>query len=181
MKTLNRLFSRVILALCLGLASAVHAEALTSQQVEQFIAAMPELMALGEKYQDTKQADIDPARPLSSGLKQMQKSGPEYADFRELAARYGFESAEQFAEVGDRTMQAYMLSSSGVSPDQAEALYQQGVANVKNDKSLNAEQKELILSRMANSHRRNTDSLKTASPDIEAVRPHKAALDKLFE
>ena len=181
MKTLNGLFSGLILTLCIGLAPIAHADPLTSQQVERFIAAMPELTALGEKYQDTKQHNIDPTRPLSSSLAQMQGKGSEYTEFSKLAARHGFGSAEQFADVGDRIMQAYMFSSISMSPEEIEALYQQGVANVKKDNALNAEQKELILGRMAKSHQGNVETRKTVEQDLAALRPHKADLDKLFE
>lgn len=181
MKILNRIFSSLILALCIGLAPRAYADPLTSQQVERFIAAMPELVALGDKYQDAKRRNIDPARPLSSGLAQMQGKGPEYADLSKLAVRHGFDSVEQFADVVDRTTQAYMSSSSGISPKEIEALYQQGVANIKKDKALSAEQKDLILGRMAKSHQNNVGARKTTEQDLAALQPHMAALKKLFE
>jgi len=181
MKTRNRLFSRLILMLCIGFASIAHADPLSSEQVKRFIAAMPELATLGEKYQDAGQRNIDPARPLSSSLAQMQGKGPEYTDISKLAARHGFASVEEFADVGDRVMQAYMFSSINKSAEEIEALYQQGVANVKKDKALSAEQKELILGRMAKSHQGNVEAGKTAEQDLAALRPHMAELEKIFD
>lgn len=181
MKTLLGLLSRMILMLCIGWASLAYADPLTSQQVERFIAAMPELVALGEKYQDAGQRNIDPARPLTSSLAHMQGKGPEYTDISKLAARHGFSSVEQFADVGDRIMLAYMSSSTTQSPEEIEALYQQGVANVKKDSALSAEQKERILGGMAKSHQSSLEAGKAAEQDLAALRPHMAELEKLFE
>jgi len=165
----------------MGLLSVAQAESLTSDQVGRFIAAMPELMALGEKFQDTKQHNIDPARPMSSGLEQMQGKGSEYTEFAQLATRHGFASAEQFASVGDRTMQAYMFASVDMSPEEINAMYQQGIANIKKDSALSAEQKELILGRMEKTHLSNVQARESVEKDLAALQPHMAELDKLFE
>lgn len=182
MKTTNRLFTVLFLSFFMGLSPMAHAEeALTSDQVKRFINAMPELEALGDKFQDSQRRDIDRARPLSSGLELMEGKGPEYTTLSQLAASHGFASAEQFADVGDRTVQAYMHSSSDLTPEQIEAMYQQGVANVKKDPALNAKQKERILQNMAKRHRINTQARASAEQDFAAVHPHKAELDKLFK
>jgi len=117
---------------------------------------------------------------LSSGLEQMLGKGPEYAAFGQLAASHGFASAEQLADVGDRTVQAYLHSSTDLTPEQIEAMYQQGIANVKKDPNLNAAQKERILQNTAKRHQINTKARASAEQDFAAVRPHKAELDKLF-
>lgn len=181
MKIFRGLCTSLILMLCSGLSSMAYANPLTPQQVERFIAAMPELVALGEKYQDARRRHIDPTRPLSSSLAQMQGKGPEYADLSQLAARHGFDNVEQFADVGDRTTQAYMSSSINMSPKELDALYQQGVANIKKDNALSAEQKELILGRMEKSHQRNVEARKKVEQDRAALQPHMEALKKLFE
>lgn len=181
MKTINRLFTVLFLSFFMGLLSMAHAqEPLTSDQVKRFIAAMPELEALGDQFQDSKRRKIDRDRPLSSGLEQMLGKGPEYAAFGQLAASHGFASAEQLADVGDRTVQAYLHGSTDLTPEQIEAMYQQGIANVKKDPNLNAAQKERILQNTAKRHQINTRARAAAEQDFVAVRPHKAELDKLF-
>ena len=78
-------------------------------------------------------------------------------------------------------MRAYMLSFNSRSPEEIEALYQQGVANIKKDSTLSAQQKELILGRMAKSHQRNVAARKEIEQDLAALQPHMAELEKLFE
>lgn len=178
---MKRLFTALLLSFCVGLSSMAYAEALTSDQVGRFIASMRELEALGDKYQDSKRRKIDRNRPLSSGLEQMQGKGPEYAALGQLAASHGFASAEQYADVGDRTVQAYSHSASNRTPEEIETLYQEGVARIKKNPSLSDEHKEGVLRGMEKAHKRNTQARAAAEKDFVAVRPHKAELDKLFK
>lgn len=169
------------LVLYLGFAYIAQAKPLTAQQVEQFIVSMPELTAIGEKHNKNKHHNIDPSQPLSSSLKQMDRQGPEYADLTQLASRHGFSSVEQWADIGDRTIKAYLIATSGLSRDAVEAGYQQGITNINKDPALNAAQKEAILTRMAKSHQRNMDARQASEQDLPAVRPHMTVLDSLFD
>ena len=165
----------------LGLAPLVaHAAPLTPLQVERYIASVPELKALGEKH-DQKSRRVDRARPLGSSLELMGKESPAYADLAQLAARHEFSSAEQWADVGDRTTQAYIILKSGLSSDEVEAGYKQGIVNVNNDASLTAAKKQAVLKGMEKGHKRNMAARQAAEKDLPAVRPHMAALDKLME
>lgn len=165
----------------LGLAHAVNAEPLTSQQVERFIISMPDFTALGEKHNDNKHHNIDPARPLSSSLELMSHQGPTYDDVALLASRHGFSSAEQWADVGDRVMKAYINAASGTPLNEVDAAYKEGVANVNKDRNLTDVQKKAILTGMAKGHQRNMDARKTSEQDMPAVRKHIKELDKLFD
>lgn len=84
-----------ILVLSLGLAHDANAQPLTPKQVKLFIASMPETTALGEKHNDNKRRNIDPAKPLTSSLKLMDPQSPAYLDLVQLALRHGFSSVEQ--------------------------------------------------------------------------------------
>lgn len=165
----------------LGLVHNANAEPLTPQQVERFIASMPETTALGEKYDDGKPRNIDPARPLSSSLELMDRQSPEYADLSQLASRHGFSSAEQWADVGDRTINAYAVASSGKSSSEVDAAYNEAVANIHKNPSLTAAQKEAILAGMGKGHQRNMNARQSSEQDAAAVRPHMTELGKLFE
>lgn len=171
----------VIPALYLGLAHTANTEPLTPQQVERFIASMPELTALGEKHDDGKPRGIDPQRPLGSSLELMDSQSPAYADLARLASRHEFSSAEQWADVGDRTVQAYAFAKSSLSADDVEAGYQQGVANINNATDLTAAQKKTILAGMEKSHKRNMAARKAAEKDIPAVQRHLITLNDLLE
>lgn len=170
-----------ILVLSLGLAHDANAQPLTPKQVKLFIASMPETTALGEKHNDNKRRNIDPAKPLSSSLKLMDPQSPAYVDLVQLALLHGFSSVEQWANVGDRTIQAYGIAVSDTTLSQVEAGYQQGIANINKSPSLTAAQKEAILVRMKTSHQKNMNARQSSEPDMAAVRPHMAELGKLFD
>lgn len=170
-----------VMALSLGLAHAATNHPLTSQQVQHFIASMPEATALGDKHNDNKHRDIDTAQPLTSGLKLMDPNSPAYSDLAQLASRHGFSSVEQWANVGDRTITAYGIAASGVTTSEVEAGYQQGIVNINKDPGLTAAAKEAILVGMKKGHQRNMKARQASEPDLAAVRPHMAELGKLFE
>lgn len=161
--------------------STAQADPLTQQQVKNFISSMPQLIALGDKYNDTTKRNIDPSRPLGSSLELMGGKGDEYTELKQLALKSGFSSVEQWADVGDRTLQAYIVASTAMPAEEIEALYQQGVANIKNDTQLSGAQKEMILSRMAETHKRNSMSRETSAADLAAIQPFLAELDRLLE
>lgn len=169
------------LALSLGAAFAAQSAALTSAQVERFIASMPEMVALGEKHDDGKPRNIDPGRPLSSSLELMGREDAAYTDLAQLASRHGFSSVEQWADVGDRTMNAYAVASSGMPASDIEAAYRKAVADISNHPDMPAAQKEAILAGMKKGHQRNMNTLQATEQDLAAVRPHMAELDKLFD
>lgn len=179
MKTIKQI--SIVLMLSLGLAFTAYAKPLTPQQVEYFINSMPELNALGEKYDDGKRRDIDPSQPLGSSLKLMDRQSPEYADLTLLASQHGFSNAEQLADVGDRTIKAYLAAKSSLSSSEIEAGYQRGVANISKDPKLTEDQKKKILGNMEKRHQENMDARKTSGQDIPAVQAHMSALDSLFE
>lgn len=161
--------------------STAQAEPLTSQQVKSFIASMPKLIALGDKYNDNTKRDIDPSRPLGSSLELMGGKGDEYTELKQLALESGFVSVEQWADVGDRTLQAYIVASTSMPAEEIEALYQQGIANIKKDAQLSSAQKEMILSRMAETHKRNSALRNVSAPDLTAIQPFLAELESLLE
>lgn len=180
MKILKRLAAALGLLLAFGLAHTAHSEPLSAQQVERFIASLPELNALGDKHDDGQRRKIDRARPLTSSLEHMDRDSPAYNELALLASRHGFSSAEQLADVGDRTLQAYSAAKIEQSVEELEANYQRGVSRVKNDPELNEDQKDRILKGMARTHQRGMEAHRAAAQDIPAVQAHLLALDQLL-
>lgn len=170
-----------ILVSSLGLSSLLHAQPLTSDQVERFISSMPDSLELGRKYDDKKPRDIDPSKPMTSGLALMDKNGPEYADVSQLALRHGFANAEQWAQVGDRTVSAYIVAKSGLSSQQVEQAYQEAVNNIQKNPAYTEEKKQAILAGMSKGHQRNMSLRQNSDQDVPALTPHMPTLDKLFE
>lgn len=160
--------------------SSALAGPLTEQQVERYLKSMPQSQALSKKYDDGQRKKIDPHLPLTSALKLMHSQGPAYDGLKKLAIEHGFSSAEEWADVGDRVMTAYLFLSSSLSPEQIEQGYQQGVSNIKKDPKLSDVQKQMILQRMEKTHTKNQDRRINAQPDLPALAPYKATLEQVY-
>ncbi|NYT63268.1 hypothetical protein H0A66_13180 [Alcaligenaceae bacterium] len=154
---------------------------LTEQQVERYLNSMPQAQVLSQKHDDGKRKPIDPQRPLSSALELMNKQGPAYNDLGKLAAEYGFSSTEEWANVGDRVMNGYLFLKLGMSAEQIEQAYQQGVSNIKKAPTLSEAQKQKILQGMEKSHASNRNRRINAQPDMPALAPYQEALKKAYE
>lgn len=142
---------------------------------------MPQATALAEKHDDGERKNIDPSRPLSSGLELMNGQGPAYDDLAELALLYGFSSPEQWADVGDRVIAGYPMASSEATVQSVKDGYQAGRRNVENDASLTPEQKTRILAGMEKGYSRNLTRMESAEQDLPAIRTNLSALKELLE
>lgn len=157
------------------------ANPLTEQQVQNYLNSMPQAHALAEKHDDGKRKKIDTAQPLSSAIQLMNGQGSAYEDMGKLAAEHGFSSAEEWADVGDRVMNGYIVLSTTLSAEQVEQGYQQGVSNIKKDPKLTDAQKQKILQNMEKSHARNQNRRINAQPDLPALTHYKATLENIYK
>ncbi len=174
----------IILAGCLFLfgqsVGTAVATPLTEQQVERYLNSMQEAQALSAKHDDGKRKKIDHTRPLASGVELMKKKGPAYDDLSKLAKAHDFSSPEEWADVGDRVMNGYIVLSSSLTLAEVEKGYQQGIANINKDPKLSEASKRAVLAGMEKGHARNVALRKNAEQDLPALAPHRAALDEKF-
>lgn len=174
----------IVLAGCLFLfgqsVGTALATPLTEQQVERYLNSMPQAQALSAKHDDGKRKKIDRTRPLASGLDLMKKTGPAYEDLSNLAKTHGFSSAEEWADVGDRVMNGYVVLSSNLTLAEVEKGYQQGITNVNKDPKLSEASKRAVLAGMEKGHARNVALRKNAEQDLPALAPHRTALDEKY-
>lgn len=158
----------------------ILAAGLTEKQVQNYLDSVPEMQALGEKYK-TEQKKIDRARPLSSSLELMGKNSDSYRDLTTLAKKHAFEDAEQWADVGDRVMQAFIVSQSEVSLEQMKMNYEQAIANISNNPEYSSEKKQAVLKGMEKGYLRNVAMVKKAQPDLAVVKAKKTAIQAIFD
>lgn len=177
----NLLWLAGCLVLFMQYTTSALAGPLTEQQVGNYLDSMPQAQELSEKHDDGKRKKIDPNQPLSSAIKLMNGKGPAYKDLGKLAAKHGFSSAEEWADVGDRVMNGYLILNSTLTPEQIEAGYQQGVSNIKKDPKLTEAQKQKILQNMEKTYTRNRNRRISAQPDLPALTPYKATLEKVYK
>lgn len=172
--------SAALLYLALPVHASTPGAALTDAQVRGFIASWPQVSALGEKHDDGKRRPIDRRRPMSSAIEQMRGNKVE-AELKNIVSPHGFTSLEQWGDVGDRVMMAYMvLSQPPLSEAKREEQFQQGLKNVEADPKLTPEQRQTIVKNMHKSHARNKATIAAAERDAPAVQPHLAELKRVL-
>lgn len=157
--------------------------ALTDAQIRGFIASMPELEALGEKYPDLAEDDdddeddddVDFAKPISSGIADLRGHAA-YRDLTQLVKRHGFSSPEQWGQVGDRVILAFLAASMDEGVGSSRAQMAEAFKQIDENPSMTAEQKaemkQMLSGGMSFMH--SIDQVPAA--DIKAIRPHMAEL-----
>lgn len=168
----------VAVVMSLAFSGMAAAAGITAKQVENYMASMPELELIGDKYPQPQ--DIDRYRPLGSALELMDKKSEAYSELSALAKKHDFSNVKQWADVGDRVMQAYLILSSNLSLEEVQAGYQVGVDNINKDPKISDENKRKILARMEKTHSKNIQMRKQAEPDLAVVKPYLGQLDALF-
>lgn len=111
-----------------GTVSAENTKPLEAEQVKAFLATIPELEALSDRHEDAGElldTDIiqkDPASVFSQGLLGQSISAvadhPMYGEMQELVKAKGFDSVDDWVEIGDRVMVGYIhLQMSAKAPE----------------------------------------------------------------
>lgn len=121
-------------------------------EVRRFLATLVELEELGERYEDADFEAIDPDpeagfSPLASSLKEL-RGHEAYPEFQEILQAEGFEDEDRWAEVGDRTLRAYMALQ--IQDEHPEMLSELSAAlnEIENHPDMNREQRKLMLEMM---------------------------------
>lgn len=174
-----------LLILALGISLAVvlpgpvkaQIPRLDPTQIEGFLAALPELRALGEPGG----ADIgtDPATPFASLLTYIALYGG-LDQAVAITAKHGFESLGAWAAVGNRTMRAYAYLNANAGLGDAAEQIAASVAKIRGDAELTSEQQDIMLRQLELA----TGTILRFQPppqDIAAIDPYMVQLDRLFQ
>jgi len=174
----------------LAFAGLVHAAALTDAQIKGFADSLPEV----EKVVDEYEAAGGPAwendemmpragetwAPMSVAVAEM-KNKPYYDDFVDVVERHGFDSAEEWGEVGDRITRAMVALELEEEDPEMRAEMDAAIAQIESNPNLSPEQKAM----MRRSMEAAAGVLKAASEaspeDMEAVRPHQEMLSRAMD
>lgn len=175
-----------LLALLMSLLTfAAQAQSLSDSTIRAFIASLQDTQTLQEKYAgtdqwpepDTKNMESMPdmSRLFSSGVEQM-KDYPAFNELEGMVENHGFDSAEEWASVGDRVFHAMMAiemteSNPGMNQEMADAM-----AEIDNNSSLSAEQKAQMKAMMSGAMGMVQTASDAPEADVKAVRPHMAEL-----
>ncbi|HKM37906.1 MAG TPA: hypothetical protein VJY83_09760 [Thiopseudomonas sp.] len=150
------------------MSAAVAATPLSSAQVENYIASFAEAQTFAEEN-PLKQKGIDRDRPLVSSVDLLAKDSLHYQGLSKIAQKYHFRNLEQWADVGDRVMNAYFIAKEGSSLEFIKRHYEEAEARINNNPDYSKQFKKDLLAGMEKGYLRNVKKTQNAQPDLPAV------------
>lgn len=185
MKRMLHVFG-LVLGLSLGCSASVMAETLTGDLVSSWLKSQKEVEAFGDKYEsrlDPYDANIDEQASMEDAFKQgivaLKKTGL-YGEFENIVEGYGFDSPEQWSQIGTQIMMAYMSVEMAQQAPQMEQMMAQMDAMMQSDQ-MPADQKEMMMNAMKQSQQMYQSSKNVPQADMEAIKPYLPQLRAMGE
>jgi len=145
-------------------------------QIEKFLTALPELRGLRQPGEP--EVRYDPATPFAALITNLSLYGG-MDQATAVAAKYGFDSFADWAEVGNRTMRAYAYLNASADLGDAADQIAAAAAQIRGDKELSPEQQDIMLRQLELA----TGTILRFQPpaqDLAAIGPYRAQLHRLF-
>lgn len=176
----RKLSLHFLIGLLILMPASAMAEALSSTQIENLIRSARPLTQLEDKYDlpEINNPENTPIGPMSDALNNI-KGYKAYGDFIAIIKKSGFSSAEEWANVGDRVIRAYLalsINTKEVQSQMAEAMKQ-----LESNPYITAEQKEMMRQQMKKSLPGGNGKNYSSPEDMKVVRPYLKQLEKAFE
>ncbi|PHQ25162.1 hypothetical protein CLH62_12505 [Marinobacter guineae] len=174
------------ITLCL-LVVPTHASTLKSSTIESFIASLQDMRAifddsaeneLAEEFTDNDDWNMDLTRVYSDMVEELGNHPPTQRKVSAVAERHGFESLEQWGQIGDRIFTAYMAINMEGQPAMDTGAMENYMASIEN---LPEADKQNIRTMMEGAVQSNEVVRNAPVRDIEAVRPYIAEITALHE
>lgn len=163
--------------------SAQAEEALREDEVRRFLVTLEELEVLGERYPDGtfEDIEIDPEAgfsPIGASLAEF-RDHESYPELQAILRASGFDDEDRWAEIGDRTLRAYMALQIEEENPHMLAELREALLELEKRPALNDEQRAMVMAMMgpAIAIARSIDAVPEADlrtiralrPDIDAV------------
>lgn len=166
---MRKLINGIIFSVAgLLVSTAVTATPLSQAQVENYIASFAEVQTFGEQN-PLQQKGIDHDRPLVSSIELLAKDSLHYQGLNSIAQKHHFQNAEQWADVGDRVMNAYFIAKDGSSLEFIKRSYEEAEMRINSSPHYSDEHKKAVLVGMKKGYLRNVKKTQDVQPDLPAV------------
>lgn len=176
---------RFVCAFAFGLSMmTAQASSLDGPTIESFLAAQMEVLAYFdssskdkmEDYEEGYEEDFSFDLSAEAFVEQLKMDPVLYQDITGIVNRYGFESVDEWASIGERISLAYWAIS---SEDQPQVVDSEGMENyLKFVEGMPEEAQERARKLMAGTAQIYEAASNAPREDIEAVRPY---MDKIIE
>jgi len=170
----------------LSWSSTLIADTLTNNLISQWLKSQPQVEAFGDKHDaqlSKYDSDIGAQGSLDAAYKQgivaLKESGL-YDDFEDVIDDYGFDSPEQWSQVGSQIMSAYMAVEMAGQAPQMDQMMAQMQEMMSNDQ-IPAAQKEMMMNAMQQGKAMHESSKSVPQEDIDAIQPFLPQLRSMGE
>jgi len=185
-----RLLQTLLAAATLALAGIAHAAPLTDAQIEGFAATLSEIEKVIDEYEAQGGATWDNQEmvpkagetwaPMSGAIAEM-KGKPYFGDVEAVIDSHGFDSAEQWGEIGDRITRAMVALELEEEDPDMRAEMEQAIAQIESNPNLSAEQKAMMRRSMEAAAAVLKSAADATPEDIAAVKPYQDLLSQAMD
>jgi len=184
----NILFSiGIMLFLSAGITARADT-ALSENDIRHFMNAMKPLQELGKKYDFVDNnhlpmatLDMNSFSPMSHSLEKV-KNHKAFDEFSSIIQGAGFSSVEQWANIGDRIIRAYLSLRivAEMTPEKIQEI-QKSLAEVKQNNYLSPEVKKQLLNSLKRSITLEKNMSNGDKADQKSLKAHLVELEQYFE
>ncbi len=173
------------IVLLLLVASFANAEqALTSKQIQQWLSSVDAIIQWSEKQEALKEDEDDDTETefsVESMIKELKTAGL-YDEAEKIIQDNGYDSPEQWVNIHIKIIRAAFALQMESKKDQINAQKMMAqLEEFKNNPSIPAEQKEVMINMMQSSFDNMQEMSKAPEADKEAIKPFLAQVKEKLE
>lgn len=188
----TQMFLILLLLGVLAFVGSANAEPLSHDEISGFIASLSDMEDLGKKYENDEGLRLREEEALehSQSVEEFNwmsasiaaiKGHPAYDEFEEIAEDHGFSSPEEWGEVGDRVLKAFMAASMDANAREMQAQMEETLRELENNPDISPEQKQMMRDSMGSGMAQFKAMTDAPAADIEAVKPFLPELRRAFD
>ncbi|KMT66041.1 hypothetical protein XM47_06230 [Catenovulum maritimum] len=188
---MKKIISKVCqLVILIGFVCSVNAKDLTSNEVELWLKAAPQVMSWLEQNKSKMASDdkldflkSSPQQVAEYATQMLQKHGL-YKDFSQLLKQYGIQNQTRFFEIQTQIMQSFIaLSAQQAMPQGINKEMMDALSQLENSDALTDEQKAQMKRQMMNmmgQAMQLEQQAKNSTQDMKVLQPYLIQIKQIF-
>lgn len=173
-------------------AGHIHAASLTDAEIKNFISSMQDVQAFDDEYEDIDDFEghedemlagddmTVQEEPLLKSIQRM-KGHDIYNKLEDVVRKHGFSDLEQWAQVGDRVMKAFIGIHIGDQQPNMQAEMEASIREIDENPHMTEEQKDEMKQMMRNAMSSMEKMTDAPSEDMDALRSHIDELNQVLD
>ncbi len=182
---MRNLMLAALCSLLLAFAGLAQSQpALTGDTIDRWIATVQEMQLWSDEYDDEDNWELmDDGMDEDMDLERIyQRLADSEAQVRSVIERNGFRDGDEWANIGSRISQAFMVLEMGDAQSEFQQAMREARREIEQAEHLTDEQRAMMLEQMEQSQRMLDAQMgEVSEDDLAAVRSRRGELRELFE